>query len=183
MNALPPSETELSLAIECAAGAAIHDLFTVHPGRYYYLSLITTGEAHSPVIAAWSEEALEQAVSEADDPDIALWDLKWSYADSPLYCFGEQYFSHVNELFDARPNIRDLAADDRDAEFALRLTAMEDALTRLDQKGLFGTGADRVKVVINVEVMPPDSTNTERALRLNPPAAVKTWLEEAAEPL
>jgi hypothetical protein len=64
------------LAIESAAGAAIRELFAVHPGHYYYLSLITTGEAHAPVIAAWSEEALEQAVGEADDPDIALWDLK-----------------------------------------------------------------------------------------------------------
>tara|TARA_R100000988_G_scaffold7577_1_gene4444 strand:- start:373 stop:525 length:153 start_codon:yes stop_codon:yes gene_type:complete len=31
------------------------------------------------------------------------------------------------------------------------------------------------------EVMPPDPTNTERARRLNPPAALTRWLEEVAE--
>jgi hypothetical protein len=35
--------------------------------------------------------------------------------------------------------------------------------------------------MINVEVMPPDSSNTVRAIRLNPPEAVKEWLKEAAE--
>lgn len=33
------------------------------------------------------------------------------------------------------------------------------------------------------EVMPPDYTNTERALRLNPPSALTGWLAEAAEPV
>jgi len=35
--------------------------------------------------------------------------------------------------------------------------------------------------VVNVEVMPPDATNVERAIRLNPPAALADWLSEAAE--
>jgi hypothetical protein len=51
----------------------------------------------------------------------------------------------------------------------------------LDGEGLFGRGAARSQIVINVEVAPPDSTNTERAVRLNPPEAVGTWLAEAAE--
>ncbi len=36
-------------------------------------------------------------------------------------------------------------------------------------------------VVLAVEVMPPDFTNTERVLRMNPPDAVRVWLREAAE--
>ena len=37
--------------------------------------------------------------------------------------------------------------------------------------------------MINVEVVPPDHTNTERAIRLNPPEAITQWLADAAEPL
>ena len=40
---------------------------------------------------------------------------------------------------------------------------------------------NRLGIVINVEVMPPDYTNTERALRLNPRQALDAWLAEAAE--
>ena len=51
----------------------------------------------------------------------------------------------------------------------------------LDNEGLFGTGEQRLKIVINVEVMPPNYGNTLRALRLNPREALNTWLEEIAE--
>ena len=61
------------------------------------------------------------------------------------------------------------------------MSAMEEAMARLDQAGLFGTGSKRAHIVINVEVMPPDYTNTERAKRLNPPEALVDWLKEAAE--
>jgi hypothetical protein len=66
-------------------------------------------------------------------------------------------------------------------EFELRLRAMERALARLDAEGVFGTGARRHRLVINAEVMPPDFTNTERALRLNPEESLKDWLAECAE--
>jgi len=178
-----PSESELASAIECAAGKAIKDLFARHPGQFYYVSLITTGEAHPPVIAAWSKEALEEAVKDQTDQEDARWGLKWSYADSPFYCFGEEYFEDVRDLFRKRPDIRSLGDREREAEYDLRLGAMESAIARLDQQGVFGTGEDRVKIVVNVEVVPPDYTNTQRAMRLNPQEAIRTWLEEAAEPL
>ena len=54
------SELELSDAIASASVLAIRKLFAEHPGRYYYLSLITTGEALAPVLAAWSEEGLNK---------------------------------------------------------------------------------------------------------------------------
>lgn len=176
-----PIETDLVNAIEIAARTAIKELFARHPGRFYYLSLVTTGEAHPPVLAAWSEEALEEAVKGTDDRNDARWGLKWSYADSPFYCFGEHHFEHVNRLFDLRPDIHSLDGEERIAEYGLRLRAMEEALLRLDQQGVFGTGGERLKIVINVEVVPPDFTNTQRAKRLNPPEAIRCWLEEAAE--
>jgi hypothetical protein len=47
----------------------------------------------------------------------------------------------------------------------------------------FGEGEKRRSTVISVEVMPPDYTNTERALRLNPRGALLTeWLATAAVP-
>lgn len=67
------------------------------------------------------------------------------------------------------------------AEFSLRLSAMESAMSQLDGDGFFGEGDARREVVINVEVMPPDYTNVLRALRLNPIGALNRWLDEAAE--
>lgn len=48
-------------------------------------------------------------------------------------------------------------------------------------EGIFGSGGRRKSMVVLVEIMPPDYTNTERALRLNSREALKEWLEEAAE--
>jgi HD-like signal output (HDOD) protein len=58
---------------------------------------------------------------------------------------------------------------------------MESAVGRLDSEGTFGTGLERLGIVVLVEVMPPDHTNTERALRLNPREALTEWLNDAAE--
>jgi len=67
------------------------------------------------------------------------------------------------------------------SEYEIRLRAMEAAIARLDAEGLFGSGPDRLRIVVNVEVMPPDYTNTVRAQRLNPQEALTTWLHEASE--
>ncbi|GAA2605054.1 hypothetical protein GCM10010399_40130 [Dactylosporangium fulvum] len=161
-----PSEQELADAVVAATRTAVTELFQRYPThRFYYLSLITTGEVHPPCLSAWSHEALHAV---GDDPD-----LRWSYADSPFNLFGAQHFAKVRRLCEGR-------GADTDAEADLRLRAMESAMSRLDREGLFGRGAARDGVVVNVEVMPPDFTNTERALRLNPPQALTGWLAEAA---
>ncbi len=182
-----PTKTELARAIEAAARKAIDELFAQYPDhRFYYLSLLTTGEVHPPVLVAWSEEALEDAVrDEVDQEDARYW-LKWSYADSPFFCFGEAHFEEVKELFEKRPDAslqddEDYSGSASEAEHNLRLDAMESAIRTLDRRGLFGAGENRSSIVVNVEVMPPDCTNTERAMRLNPPEAIREWLEEAAE--
>ncbi|MDE6923762.1 MAG: DUF4303 domain-containing protein, partial [Acetatifactor sp.] len=41
-------------------------------------------------------------------------------------------------------------------------------MKRLDRSGLFGIKEDRKNVVINVETAPPDGSEYNRALRLNP---------------
>lgn len=56
-------------------------------------------------------------------------------------------------------------------------------MERLDQEGLFAVDQERMDVVVLVEVMPPDYTNTERAYRMNNRNSkiFDGWLEEVAE--
>jgi hypothetical protein len=176
-----PTERDLADAIEIAARRAIASLFREHPERFYYLSLITTGEAHPPTLAAWSVEALEIAVRRDAYPEKARWDLKWSYAESPYFCYGEDNFGDVRRLFSLRPKISPAMTNEEwNQEYAVRVRAMETAMKCLDQEGIFGVGPERLAIVVNVEVMPPDYTNAERARRLNPPDALTTWMKEAA---
>ena len=180
-----PTEDDLTDAIADATRRAVTDLFREHSEEFYYLSLITYGEATPPFLSAWSREALDAAVARAAAPDDARWGLKWCYSSSPYCFYGEAHFGEVRRFFGLRPDMAAYVNDAKawDAEYEVRLRAMERALARVDGEGVFGTGSARFRIVINVEVMPPDSTNTWRAFRLNPPwGAFQEWLEEAAEP-
>ena len=165
-----------------ATRAAVTALFREHPkDRFYYCALTTTGEVRSPVLTAWSWEALDAAVKERDNDPNARAALKWSYADSPFYCYGDQYFGGVRRLFDTlTPS--DVTDAQAQAAKTFKMNAMVAAMKRLDQDGVFGNGSRRTGIVINVEFMPPDHSNVERARELNPPEALTAWLREAAEP-
>ena len=173
-----PSEDELVDAVEDAAGRAAMELFEKTQESFYYVSLITSGEACAPCLVAWSHEALQRVTRGSAR---LTYELKWSYADSPYFDWGHEYFEGVRRLFGLRPQLDFAAPVQWDLEHELRLRAMEKAMLRLDRRGLFGSGEQRQSVVINVEVMPPDYTNTERALRLNPRGALPEWLETVAE--
>jgi hypothetical protein len=174
-----PSQKKLEDAIYDALDKALIKLLSMYPDHnFYYFALITTGEASSPFISAWSRELLENSAKSIEDTE----DLKWSYSESPLCFFAEEYFKTVDDLFQLRPEMHsDLSDEEWKLEYNQRLDAMEFALKRLDLNGVFGRGEARNKIYINVECMPPDYTNTERAYRLNPINALNTWLEEAAE--
>jgi len=166
-----PTERDLEEAIFDATKIALSKLLSDHSGEsFYYIALITSGEALRPFLSAWSLEAL--ADSSENEVDAA--EIKWSYADSPYCAFADECFEYVEKLFDQRPAIND-------KEYDLRLRAMESALKKLDSTGVFGEGNSREGLYINVECMPPDHTNTERAHRLNPEKSLISWLEEAAE--
>lgn len=165
----------LKEAIARATQEAATTLFSSSTETFYYFALITSGEAHAPVLSAWSYEKLK-TVPEDQQPLV-----KWSYADSPYFDFGSEYFAEVRRLFEQRPSLLTMDDASRTAEYELRLSAMELGLAEVDANGVFGTGSERERIVINVEVVPPDYTNTERAIRLNPPEALKDWLNEAAE--
>lgn len=165
---------QLIKSIEQASERVFRELFA-NREHFYYCVLLTTGEGLPPCISAWSWEALER-VGMIHGLDYAK-DVKWSYADSPYYAFGDNYFENVKRLFYDRENIHKLDEE----EFEFRLQAMEEAMKRLDAKGIFALNQPRNKVYINVELMPPDSSNTKRALRLNQKGNITDWLEEASE--
>lgn len=176
-------DINLEKKLEEAARKAIKKLLSENKENFYYCSLITDGEGHCPVISAWSQEALERILEEEAEPDEDMetvrLEYKWSYADSPYYAYGEEFFEEIKELFD--DGMEDLDDEQAEEEVNLRIEAMERVMAALDQEGLFGIGDDRMKIVINAEIMPPDYGNTERAIRLNPKEALKEWLEEIAE--
>lgn len=179
MYLLPqPTDEELAKAVEVATSGAVSELFHSYPSHtFYYCALITTGEALAPVMTAWSYEMLKESATSSGEAED---ELKWSYADSPVYCFGERHFDAVKSLFRKRPPVN-VDSGYCALEHASRLAAMELALARVDAQGLFGAGARRNEIYINVEIMPPDFSNVERALRLNPREAIVEWLRDAAE--
>ncbi|MCW3793277.1 DUF4303 domain-containing protein [Paenibacillus sp. LS1] len=184
----PIQEVE-TLAIEIAAAARTSFCTLFENGeRYYYCTLYTTGEGHAPSISAWSWEALElesaRQAEESDTPVSTMAELiKWSYADSPYCCFGDDNFDGVKQQFNERPFIADLEIDDWNRELDVRLKAMELAMKMLDDEGIFALNQMRESVCVLVEVIPPDENNTEIALRLNraETPAMQAWLAEAAE--
>ncbi|EOX4844378.1 DUF4303 domain-containing protein [Vibrio alginolyticus] len=141
--------------------------------HFYYVALVTTGEGHRPIFSAWSDELLQTEASSFEDRE----EIKWSYADSPLFGFCDEYFSGVELLLD---NVTAECGFSEETTAAL-LSAMELTLKRLDIEGYFDSLNCRNKLYINAEIMPPDATNVERAYRLNPRESLDSWLREAAE--
>lgn len=174
---------ELTQMIATAARKAFSRLFRETSEEFYYCTLVSTGEGLAPYPSAWSWQALERETAAASNPEARKALLKWSYSDSPYWLFGQEYFEDVAKAFDDMANLHEVT-DANAYRHALerRLSATEAAMALLDSEGLFGAGEKRAGTVLLVEVMPPDRSNTERALRLNPPGpALDDWLEEAAE--
>lgn len=174
---------ELATPIADAARTAIEELFRENEGdSFYYCSLITTGEGHTPCLTAWSKEKLNEAVEAEGGGEDLVAELKWSYADSPFCYFGESHFEKIKQIFIGRSASKDCDSTSDASELEFRLKAMELAMAKLDEEGIFGSGNVRLQIVVNAEVMPPDHSNVERAVRLNPEQALTDWMKEAAEP-
>lgn len=163
-----------------SAGKCIKQLFSDYKEQFYYCSLIKLDNS-SPFLSAWSFEALERVIhnNKANDDEKKLY--KWSYADSPYCAYKyDEYFLDVQKIYEERmAHIH--SESDYKTEEIFWLDSMEKAMSILDENGLFGVGEKRLQIVINAEVMPPDFSNTERALRLNPKRALTEWLEECSE--
>lgn len=166
--------------IKIAVAYSVKELFDNHPNEdFYYISLITSGEAHSPILSAWSYQELYK-LSNNDKEEARL--IKWSYADSPYTMYKNDYFHNVEQIFESR-DIEYLHKKDLNNEFDFRINAMVTAMQQADANGIFGSGESRLNLLINVEVMPPDETNVIRAKELNPKNSkiLPIWIEEAGE--
>lgn len=170
---------ELTNKLEKITEKSLRELFEKNKEEFYYCSLITDGEGHCPIISAWSYEALERVTSSIELAELRE-EYKWSYADSPYFDYGGEYFKDLKSDWEKHLD-SELDDDEFDEEVERRIDMMEEVMRRLDEKGLFGKGEKRLKIVINAEFMPPEYSNTERAIRLNPKEAIKEWLEEVAE--
>ena len=173
---------ELIEALVKAARAAFLSLKETAREHFYFYAFIFDEGLH-PYISAWSYEALEKSMLEQQIPeeDKSWW--KWDSADSPYAGYGyDEFFGEVSELLDKRA---DGLSDDElyGTEWAVRIDSMEEAMKRLDSSGLFGTGKERERVVINAEQAPPDEDGSEysRALRLNPSSALLSEYLETCE--
>ncbi|UJF25224.1 DUF4303 domain-containing protein [Suttonella sp. R2A3] len=115
--------------------------------QIYYFVLTTVGEALSPGQSAWTEQLLEEKTQQSlglylDNYEALKDDLRWSYSDSPLFCFGAQYFEPVTQLFLARPELTYTMSDEAwEKEYQFRISEMTQALIELDEEGLFGVNA------------------------------------------
>ena len=173
---MPPELKSLGEAIFEATRKAFLKLFE-NGEHYYYCVLLTTGEALPPCIAAWSEEALKRFVNESSIPQEEIPYYKYSFADSPYYAFGyEEYFQQVKALFYERPEMDYNDEEQWEKEYNFRLAAMVYAMKKLDAVGIFSLNQPREQVYINVELMPPDDTDIERALSFNNPNNIEEWL-------
>ena len=174
---MTPELQPLGDAIFEAAKKAFLKLFE-NGEHYYYCVLLTTGEALPPCIAAWSAEALERLVKKESIPEEEIPYYKYSFADSPYYAFGyEEYFQQVVQLFEQRDSLMDYNNEEQwNEEYNLRLAAIVYAMKKLDASGIFALNQPREQVYINVELMPPDDTDVERALSFNNPDNIEEWL-------
>ena len=173
---------ELIEALTKAAGAAFLSLKETTKEHFYFYTFIFDEGLH-PYISAWSYEALEKSILEQQlsDEERGWW--KWDSADSPYAVYGyDDFFGEVSELLDKQES---LLSDEElyGIEWDMRVDVLEEAMKRLDGSGLFGTKEERKNVVINVKLAPPDGSEYNRALRLNPPSVfLSAYLETCEEP-
>ena len=173
---------ELIEALAKAAGTAFLSLRETTKEHFYFYAFIFDEGLH-PYISAWSYEALEKSIVEQQIPDEDKSWWKWDSADSPYAVYGyDEFFGEVSELLDKRAS---KLSDDElyGVEWRARIDSMEEEMKRLDGSGLFGSGKERERVVINVEQAPPDGDGSEynRALRLNTASALLSEYLETCE--
>ena len=150
---------------------------------FYSFALFTSGEFAYVATTAASYEGLAEAASSYQAmesyKDQSLEDLrrelKWSPEDSPLHESCGELLEAVQPMMDEVVSEFDACSDDEfDAFVDTVLGVFERALRRIDAEGVFGTGEERKKVVVNL--LMGDESDEERlafARRLNPPEAIQ----------
>ena len=163
------------LIYKCAKEAFL-ELFK-NKEHHYNCVLLAPAEGYAPILSAWSYEALDREIPK--HPKEEIWLYKWNFADSPYYAFGEEYFKPVQSLLDTYPSILEMEDEDEiEREFELRISAMVQAMQKLDQEGIFSINQPREQVYINVECIPNDNSDVDRALLLNEAKNIQEWLKD-----
>lgn len=174
----PGRLAEVLCAVSTAARKAFSAVREAHPDEdFYYYVLWTTGAVHRPAPCACSAQGLARVMKEYGETDPA--NLRWSEADSPYDCFGDQHFAEVEAIFSKLGDPYDRTEDARKALLNAVVGAMQD----LDSNGFFGTGAEREKVVINVSMPGEENEDQliERARLLNPVASLQTLVQDYSD--
>lgn len=173
---------KLITLLEQALKASLTELFQAKPDEhFYYITLTTSSTGMPPVISAWSWEALDAEVADLEGEERASEKdmLKWSYADSPYFDFGDAYNQHFSAVVEL---LQQHEAETCEVDVDLLLSCMEQALYHLVNNDFFTPYVDLNDCFINAEYMPPTPCNIDRAKRINPPSkALAIWLQEAAE--
>jgi len=160
--------------------------------RFYSFAFYTTGEFGYVAVTASSEEGLREVAkkykamdmySSVPIDDLAT-ELRWSPADSPLHTLDG---NHLEELDPTMGKIvRDFDSlgveNPQFYEFCERVeNSFCGALRRLDADGVFGTGAAREAVTLNL--LMGDQSDEQRfanAAKVNPPHIVARLVAETA---
>ncbi len=141
----------------------------------YAFGLYVTRDALFIGPTAGSEAGLRALTEEGSTPQ------RWALHRSPLHLWGEDHFERVQTLLAERPDPYELEEEAFDAEIQARLEACFAALKALDDKGLFGKGPERHRLIVNVfSADESDRHRLENSARLNPPEALEA-LEPALE--
>ena len=168
---------ELVSIVQACTRLAFSELFG-NKEHFYYCVLLVTGEGYAPTISAWSWEALDRECAKQEAEHLRG-ELMWSYADSPYYAFGKEFFLPVQHHLSLRPSIDELSDEEWDKEWQDRMLAYEQAMKNLDEEGFWGQRETRKQVYINVESMPIEEADISRAIRLNPSSEIlKDWLSD-----
>ncbi len=172
-------EANLFEASQRAFSAVQHD----HPNETFYaFALYKSPLLQSIVPTSNSEEGLERvrakykhnyAARGRKYDDYRHKALRWETpADWFYHLYNREAFDPVNSQLLETGYLGDVLEFD---DFLQLLSYAHDimcrALTRLDSEGLFGTGAQRNRVIINV-VMSDEGPLLENVQRLNPPDAI-----------
>ncbi len=152
-----------------ATRRALDDMRRSYPGeRFYAFALVTSPDVSRVAPSFSSEEGLSRP------------ELRWSPSGWPYVGEAEQQFDRAAEMLDA---LRLEVDDDDDALARLEdelWEALHRALEDLDRQGVFGEGAAREQLVVNVLFEEPDfGVHVASARRLNPPATFRRFGEEA----
>jgi hypothetical protein len=153
---------------------------------FYAFGIYTTAVVDYLMVTASTEEGLTKVTAEycardGGDSITRRASLRWFPADSPLHMEGRDLLAKSEALRSEGPDPYD-DSPEADEVISMVLEAAFEVLTTLDHEGVFGVGADRQRLVLNVWM--GDQEEEERvefANLLNPTAVAERFAMESSD--